>query len=617
MGESPSYLAHVVKTRGVSFAPDSSFFTAVKQAGGDGILVERLSASDLKVSTASTPARSFEHMAKCAEAIYVGRREQALPDCAAAVDEEPESAWPILTTVRLRKEMDLPQQESAELLRRATQAEPNLLEAHAELSEIAQSPEEQGAEIQKMSSLRRAEAADEYSSLRYEMLMPESLPEEDGPVPEDAMGPYQKQIESLLDRFPDMATTHVQAGAWYALTRDMEKMRQQFQEAIRLEPGNPTIHLNLASLYFHFKNTEAGLAEIHGAIGLAPYRSDLRQRLTKELLRENRRDDAIHEWKEFLALSPTDVAGSDALVELYMDGKQRKEAIAELRRSLKASSSAANDQAKYVSARIRDLDLLGHLLCDEKDFKAAEEQYQFLQRYKPDESTLHNNLGNVFYAEKHCEEASREYQEALRLQPDLPDAHHNLANCLLATQKADEAIAEYKQTLELDPSKVQSRMMIGAALLQKGELNSAIEEFHQALDMEPGNAQLRMLLGHAYYLNKDLQAAIPELKRAIEIQPDFPMAENDLAWIYATAEERALRNPSEALRLARHAVKGSPQPVAAILDTLAEALLLNGQAAEALKTEQEAVTADPKNTEFQTRLAHFQEAYAASLRSSK
>jgi tetratricopeptide (TPR) repeat protein len=296
------------------------------------------------------------------------------------------------------------------------------------------------------------------------------------------------------------------------------------------------------------------------------------------------------------------------LVDLYLERKDRKSAIAELRRSLKASSDASPDQVKYVDNRIMDLDRLGHLLFDDGQYEAAIQQYSSVLRVKPDSSVLHNNLGNIYFGQHRCDDASREYREALRLQPDLPDAHHNLANCLLVEKKPDDAVAEYKQTLDLDPNKYQSRMMLGAALLQKGEINAAMEQFQQILALQPDNADVLMLLGHAYYMNKDLPSAIAELKRSLAVKPDFPHAENELAWIYATADDPSLRNPVEALSLAKHAVKTSPKPVAAILDTLAEALLLNGQAAEAYKTEQQAAALEPQNPEFQTRLVHFRDA---------
>jgi tetratricopeptide (TPR) repeat protein len=78
--------------------------------------------------------------------------------------------------------------------------------------------------------------------------------------------------------------------------------------------------------------------------------------------------------------------------------------------------------------------------------------------------------------------------------------------------------------------------------------------------------------------------------------------------MYATTDDPKLRNPAEALVLARQAVATSPEPNPAYLDTLAEALLVNGQPAEALKYELQAFQLDPDNPEFKTRLPRFQAA---------
>jgi hypothetical protein len=62
------------------------------------------------------------------------------------------------------------------------------------------------------------------------------------------------------------------------------------------------------------------------------------------------------------------------------------------------------------------------------------------------------------------------------------------------------------------------------------------------------------------------------------------------------------------LGLAHHAIEDFPLPNADYLDTLAGALLLNGQACEALTIEKQASELDPQNSEIQKRLEHFREA---------
>ena len=191
---------------------------------------------------------------------------------------------------------------------------------------------------------------------------------------------------------------------------------------------------------------------------------------------------------------------------------------------------------------------------------------------------------------------------------------------MAGVERFDDAIEQYQQMLQLDyPNKYvtpamlgTTRTMLGAAFLEKGNISDAMAQFQQVLAEQPEDAKVRTLMAHAYYVNKDFSSAITELEHALAIKPN-PQAENELAWIYATADDSNFRNPSEALRLAQHAVQTSPQPDAAILDTLAEALLQNGQPAEALKTEQQAASLAPQNPEIQSRLPHFQSAYSASL----
>jgi tetratricopeptide (TPR) repeat protein len=622
-GESASYIAHLVKTRGVNFSPTADFLSGVKLAGGDGLLVERLSSSDLVPAISSSNRdRPFQHLAQCAELIHVGDDEQAQQECLAAIDENPESAWPLMATFHALKEMGgVPNQDIIALLRRAIALDPNLTSAHEALFDADPTGEEGNQETLKIMELEHAEASDDY-------LHPGGYTKPDElrgiPVAENISSDVQKslqgQILSSLQQYPDLASERVRVACWYGLLGDLDKLHSEFQEAFRLEPGNPELHLALANFYQSQHNTDDELAEYREAIRIAPYREFSRATLIEALLRDNRPDEAIREWKDFLTLSPRNVPASRALVDFYLHGDDRKSAITETRRSLKASSDAIPDQAKYVLTRFDDLDRLGRLLYFNAEFDAAAEQFNLLLRFRPDSSYLHSNLGDVLRAQQHCEDASKQYREALRLQPDLFVAHHNLATCLLITHKLDDAIEQYQQMLELDYPKNYvtpamlgtTRTMLGAAFLEKGNISDAMAQFQQVLTEQPENAKALMALGHAYYMNKDFSSAIAELKHALAIKPN-PDAENELAWIYATANDPNFRNPSEALRLAKHAVQTSPQPVPAILDTLAEALLQNGQPAEAVKTEKQAASLDPKNSEIQTRLAHFQSAYSTSL----
>jgi tetratricopeptide (TPR) repeat protein len=122
-------------------------------------------------------------------------------------------------------------------------------------------------------------------------------------------------------------------------------------------------------------------------------------------------------------------------------------------------------------------------------------------------------------------------------------------------------------------------------------------------------------LAACLYQKNKLPEAFAEYRTTLAIDPDYPDALNELAWILLTAPNLDLRDPNSALQLARQAVAvlgqeptAPPNQMAAYLDTLAEALLQNGESDEALVTEIQAVALDRQNTELQSRLLRFREA---------
>jgi len=614
LAESASEIAKSVKTRGIGFTTSEDFLSRVKLAGGDGILVERLSATEQSNSAASLfePDRPFDHLAKCAESLHSGDTEQAERECRTSIEENPPSPWPLLATVQVLDEMYAPAEEKTALLRRAAALAPKLVEAH--FGGLVPQPSDQGdgmAERVEAPSVESPEQPANGDTATFYDTLPPSRPEDEirqVEVPPSDENRINAQLESLLEAEPDLASTHMILANHFRQVGDGEKSIREYRDALRLEPDNPQIHATLAQSYETQQNFEEEIAELREAVRIVPYGYQQRLALAQAFEGQGRIGEATREWRDLIALSPRNVQASNELVELYIKQNDRKSAIAELRRSLKASSDAIGDDAKYTDERMTDIDRLGYLLKENREFEAAGEQYAFLLRFKPDESFLHNNYGNVFYAQRRVDQAIQEYREALRLDPDSPGTHHNLANCLLAKKNADAALAEYRQAIELTPDKFDSRFMLGVAFMEKGDFSSAIGQFQELASEKPEDPNVHAALGHAYYLNNDMASAVAELKQSLLIKPGSPIAENDLAWIYATSPDPQYRKPAEAITLARQAVQSSKEPVPAIIDTLAEALLINGHPEEALKTEEQAAKLAPDDAQMQSRLKHFQQA---------
>ena len=118
------------------------------------------------------------------------------------------------------------------------------------------------------------------------------------------------------------------------------------------------------------------------------------------------------------------------------------------------------------------------------------------------------------------------------------------------------------------------------------------------------NGEVLLAAGDFYYGDKKFDQAIAFYRQALALSPDNAHALNNLAWLYATCEDPAHRNPQAALELARQAL--AVDRSAHVLDTWAEALFINGRYEAALAAAREALAvARERRSYYQKQLDRF------------
>ena len=138
-------------------------------------------------------------------------------------------------------------------------------------------------------------------------------------------------------------------------------------------------------------------------------------------------------------------------------------------------------------------------------------------------------------------------------------------------------------------------------------LMHAEEILQAAIEKDPKNPELYDLLGDTSLLNKKYHTAIYAFNRSLHFFPDNPEILNNLAWLYATCEQRELRNPEKALILAQKAA--NLQSSHYILDTLAEAYYVNGYIEKAIELAEKVLTMELKNPKhYEDQLEKFKRA---------
>lgn len=162
--------------------------------------------------------------------------------------------------------------------------------------------------------------------------------------------------------------------------------------------------------------------------------------------------------------------------------------------------------------------------------------------------------GNVFFGQGRFADAVQTYREALALATNAPNFHNNL----------------------------------GAALLRVGETNEAVARFETALQLAPDLTSAHMNLAVVLTARRRHGDAIAHLRRVLELQPAFPEAARRLAWLLATTNDPALRNGTEAVRLAEQLCQKPEGRTLTSLDALAAAYAEVGRFDDAVRIIEEA-----------------------------
>jgi len=166
-----------------------------------------------------------------------------------------------------------------------------------------------------------------------------------------------------------------------------------------------------------------------------------------------------------------------------------------------------------------------------------------------------NNLGIVFLRKGQLDDAISLLQAAVDLRPENSPAHENLAKALLQKGQVADALVHYRKLLELQPDNIEVHNIVGTVLIQQGRIREGVEEWQKVLAIEPDNGN----------------------------------ALSNLAWVFATSPDDALRDGTKAVQLAEEALRISGRRIPVIFRTLAAAYAEKGMFSQAIQTAQRGI----------------------------
>ena len=340
---------------------------------------------------------------------------------------------------------------------------------------------------------------------------------------------------------PGYMDTYAAAGAVPNHLADAQRAREHYQAALDLYPDYVYARVNWGNLELTLGKPEEAIRQYREAIQIDPLAALAHFDLGNALVKTGKTNDAIGSYARAVQIEPDD-----------------------------------------PEARFR----LANLLASQGQLESAIPHYQRVLARKPGHFMACANLGGVLAKLGRFTEASRCFREAVRIRPDQPDAHANLGKFLAFQGKLEEAAKEYSEASRLEPNDPDLHSQAALLWARQGQMEEAASQFSAAVALLPQNPAAHYELALAQVKLGKSSQALEHFREAVRLKPDYVEALNNLAWILATHREEAVRNGTEAVRLATRACVLTDYKEATVMGTLAAAYAEAGSLAEAVETAQ-------------------------------
>jgi tetratricopeptide (TPR) repeat protein len=293
--------------------------------------------------------------------------------------------------------------------------------------------------------------------------------------------------EKLVKVQPDSIAARANLGAAFAHVGRYEDAVVQYKEALKRDPGNPGVMLNLALARYKQAAFDKAAAEFEQLRAKHPESQQSLYLLADCYLRLGRNHDAIALLRPFYDAGPEDRAVEFALgMALLRDG-QISRAESMIDRVLKSGSSA-------------EADLL---------------------------------MGAAQLAAGDAQTATPTLHKALEADPSLPGGWSLYGRALLDSGEPEGARTALQKALEADANDFEANLYLGGMLRHDGSLEEATPYLEKALLLRPASVEARFQVGMLNLAEGHIEEARKHLEQVERESPDFQEAHAQLAVLYA------------------------------------------------------------------------------------
>jgi tetratricopeptide (TPR) repeat protein len=409
---------------------------------------------------------------------------------------------------------------------------------------------------------------------------------------------------------------------YYVLAKRFDEARRTLAKLAAQDPSRDAAMIRLAAVDVAEGQRAQALAKLREVLERQPSQGTARLLLARLLLTDGQRDEALVQATRVVSEEPDSPAAADAFLvigNIHALNDRTEAAVSAYQEVLKRQSShfAANlalaslnlgtgvleaarphaEQALAVQPQNLDArGLMVRILLAQKELRRAKEMLASLQKDFPNTPAVFALQGDVQLSEGRVDAARVSYERAGLSAPNSVQTLSRLVETDLATGNVTNAIARIEaalkvqragdlllfaariyaaagyrekteamlmQTIAADPGRLQPYRLLGALYVGENRLDEAHDRFMQVLEKDPKSVAMNTVMG----MLLEMQQRVPEAEKyyqtVLAIDPRFPIAANNLAWLYVQQN----KNLDEALQLAETAQQSAPDD-SEINDTL-------------------------------------------------
>ncbi len=296
---------------------------------------------------------------------------------------------------------------------------------------------------------------------------------------------------------------------------------EDFARAIAADPGDYTLHFNLALAYsLQGKNAEA-IGEYKKTLELMPdlYQADLNLGIT--LMREKKPAEALPYLTAAAAQKPKEFRPNSYLGAALLG-------TGDFAKAEQAYTTALEIDPKSPDAELG----LGHALAKQNRLADAAGHFKKAAELNPNYRDDLLELAALYEHAKQPADAIAIYQQF----PDNPGAEERWGVLLIESGQSSDAVAHLEAAVAKSPTEA-NRAALVTAYVKSNQADKAAPIVQDLLAHNPNDFELRMLHGRILRDQRNFPQAAQDFLEAIKLKADSPEAWSELAGVEVMAED--------------------------------------------------------------------------------